>query len=530
MLGSSGEVLEIVGTAIDVTGQRQAQAALQRAFDEIKGSEDRLRLIIDTIPVPAWSSRPDGSTDFMNRRWLDYTGIPVEEALGWGWKVVMHPDDLDRTMEYWRSVLADHEERELEARMLRFDGMYRWFLFRVSPLRDASGRIVQWYGTSIDIEDRKQAEESVRQRERDLTTIVETIPGLVWCASATGDLTYVNRRILDYTGTDLETLAKSGWVGFLHPDDVASTVRSWSHSLETGQALEIQYRFRRFDGVYRWFHVVGQAARDAEGHLTRWYGLLIDIDERKNMEEALRNTQARLSRAAQTATVGELAASIAHEINQPLAAVVANGHACLRWLSADPPNLAKAHEAAERIVRDGKGAGEVIQRIRALFRRASLEKTALDVNDIISEVIRLTSSEVLRRGVAVDAELEAGLPRIEGDRVQLQQLLLNLLVNGMEAMDAVADRPKRLCIRSTHQAGEGVLVEVRDCGPGLAEPDKIFEAFFTTKENGLGMGLAICRSIVEAHQRPAVGRVTNGAGATFSFTLPSRRVLPSELR
>ncbi len=403
VLGRSGEVLEIVGTAIDVTGQRQAQAALQRAFDEIKGSEDRLR-----------------------------------------------------------------------------------------------------------------------QRERDLTTIVETIPGLVWCASATGDLTYVNRRILDYTGTDLETLAKSGWVGFLHPDDVASTVRSWSHSLETGQALEIQYRFRRFDGVYRWFHVVGQAARDAEGHLTRWYGLLIDIDERKNMEEALRNTQARLSRAAQTATVGELAASIAHEINQPLAAVVANGHACLRWLSADPPNLAKAHEAAERIVRDGKGAGEVIQRIRALFRRASLEKTALDVNDIISEVIRLTSSEVLRRGVAVDAELEAGLPRIEGDRVQLQQLLLNLLVNGMEAMDAVADRPKRLCIRSTHQAGEGVLVEVRDCGPGLAEPDKIFEAFFTTKENGLGMGLAICRSIVEAHSGRLWAASSNGAGATFSFTLPKQ--------
>jgi signal transduction histidine kinase len=225
----------------------------------------------------------------------------------------------------------------------------------------------------------------------------------------------------------------------------------------------------------------------------------------------------------QTATVGELAASIAHEINQPLAAVVANGHACLRWLSSQPPNLAKAHEAAERIVRDGKDAGEVIRRIRALFKRTMLEKTDLDINEIITEVLRLTRSEVVRRGVAVDTELELDLPSVAGDRVQLQQLLLNLLVNGMEAMDRIADRPKRLSICSKQQAGEGVLVEVRDCGPGLTEPDKAFDAFFTTKENGLGMRLAICRSIVEAHQGRLWAESANGTGATFCFTLPNHR-------
>jgi PAS domain S-box-containing protein len=521
VLGTSGEILEFVGTAIDVTEQRQARAALQRAFDEIKGSEDRLRLIIDTIPVPAWSSRPDGSSAFISQRWLDYTGIPMEAALGWGWKVVVHPDDLDRTMEYWRAVLADHEERELEARLRRFDGAYRWFLFRVSPLRDESGRIVQWYGTCIDIEDRKQAEESLRERERDLSMIIETMPGLVWCAAPNGELNYVNQRILDYIGSDLQALAQAGWLNFLHPDDVQPTINAWSHAVETGEPHDVQYRLRRFDGTYRWFHVLGQPACDADGHTTRWYGLLIDIDDRKNMEEALRNTQARLSRAAQTATVGELSASIAHEINQPLAAVVANGHACLRWLSAQPPNLAKAHEAAERIVRDGKDAGEVIRRIRALFKRASLEKTALDINDVIADVVRLTRSDVVRRGVAVETELEPGLPCVTGDRVQLQQLLFNLLVNGIEAMEGVTDRPKRLFICSKQQAGEGVLVEVGDCGPGLAEPDKAFEAFFTTKENGLGMGLAICRSIVEAHQGRLWAESGDRAGATFCFTLPN---------
>jgi PAS domain S-box-containing protein len=654
VLSASGEILEIVGTAIDITEQRQARAALQRAFDEIKGSEDRLRLIIDSIPVPAWSSRPDGSSDFINQRWLDYTGIPSEQALDWGWKSVVHPDDLERTMDYWRSVLASDWDRELEARLRRFDGTYRWFLFRVSPLRDESGRVVQWYGACVDIEDRKcaeealrsreqqlrsmldsipalvttmtpagdsemvneqlvaytgqtpqqlknwsekvhpedrgglvelwrrslesgdpyeadervrradgvyrwfhtrglpmrdaegkivrwcllltdiedrkRAEESLSEREHDLSRIIETMPGLVWCAAANGELTYVNQRILDYTGTNREALAMAGWVGFLHPDDVLPTVRAWSHSLETGQPYEVQYRFRRFDGGYRWFHVLGQQARGTEGHRTRWYGLLIDIDDRKNMEEALRNTQERLSRAAQTATVGEFAAAIAHEINQPLAAVVANGHACLRWLSAEPPNLAKAHEAAERIVRDGSGAGEVIRRIRALFKRDSLEKTALDMNEIITEVLRVTQSEVIRRGVAVETELERGLPCVAGDRVQLQQLLFNLLINGMEAMEGIADRPKRLFIRSKQQAGESVLVEVRDCGPGLADPDKAFEAFFTTKENGLGMGLAICRSVVEAHHGRLWAESANGVGATFCFTLPKHRVSPSDRR
>jgi hypothetical protein len=521
VLSGSGEVLEIVGTAIDVTEQRQARASLQRAVDEIKRSEVRLRLIIDSIPVPAWSSGPDGASEFINQRWLDYTGLPLEQALGWGWKAIVHPDDMDRTMDYWRSVLASHWDGELEARLRRFDGVYRWFLFRVSPLRDESGRLVQWYGTCIDIEDRKRAEESLRERERDLSMIIETIPALVWCASADGELTYVNQRILDYTGSELNALTMAGWVGFLHPEDVESTVRTWSHSLETGQPHEVQYRFRRSDGVYRWFHVVGQPARDADGHLTRWYGLLIDIDDRKNMEEALRNTQARLSKSAQTATVGEFAAAIAHEINQPLAAVVANGHACLRWLSAEPANLVKAHEAAERIVRDGKEAGEVIRRIRALFKRATLEKTALDVNDIIGEVVRLTRSEVVRKGVVVETELEQGLPCVTGDRVQLQQLLFNLLVNGIEAMDGIADRAKKLTIRSQQQDRNCVLVEVRDCGSGLTEPEKVFEAFFTTKQSGLGMGLAICCSIVEAHHGRLWAESAHGAGATFRFTLPT---------
>jgi hypothetical protein len=288
------------------------------------------------------------------------------------------------------------------------------------------------------------------------------------------------------------------------------------------RTFEIQCRFRRSDGAYRWFQVLGEAARETEGTVTRWYGLLLDIDDRKLMEDALRTTEARLSRATQIATVGELSASIAHEINQPLAAVVASGHACVRFLSAQPPNVERAHEAAESIVRDGKEAGEVVRRIRALFKRAPVEKARLNLNEVIGEVLRLLASETAKRQVAVEADLKQDLSLVSGDRIQLQQVLLNLLLNGIEAMDSVHDRSRKLTVRSRQESPETVLVEVRDNGVGLESPDKVFEAFVTTKQNGMGMGLAICRSIVEAHNGRLWAVPAEGPGATFCFALPVR--------
>jgi PAS domain S-box-containing protein len=520
VLDIAGNVVELVGTTMDVTEQHQARAALQKAFEEIKESEDRLRVIINTIPTQVWSTRPDGFAEFFNQRWLEYTGLSVEQALDRGWTAAIHPDDVNRLVGYWQSILASGEPGEIEARLRRFDGEYRWFLFRASPLRDESGQVVKWYGTNTDIEDRRRAEEAVRERERDLGLTIETIPALVWCAAPDGHVTYVNRRILNYTGESIGALAQSGWINFVHPDDVDPTLRVWSHMVATGQGGECQYRFRRSDGVYRWFHVRGQPARDSEGHVTRWYGVLIDIDDRKSMEEALRSTQMRLSRAAQIATVGELAGSIAHEINQPLAALVANGHASLRWLSAQPPNVAKAREAAERILRDGNDAAEVVRRIRALFRPAALEKVALDLTEVIGEVLRLLGGETAKRRVAVETYFEKDLAPVVGDRVQLQQLVLNLLRNGLEAMDSVLDRPKKISILSKRHSPETVRVEIRDYGVGLEDPNRVFEAFFTTKENGMGMGLAICRSIVEAHDGRLWAASGEGPGTTFCFTLP----------
>jgi signal transduction histidine kinase len=251
------------------------------------------------------------------------------------------------------------------------------------------------------------------------------------------------------------------------------------------------------------------------------------IETRRRIEEDLNRTQARLSRATQIATVAEFAASIAHEISQPLSGVVANAQACIQWLSAEPPNLANTKLAAERIARDGKDAGEVVRHIRALFRKTAPEKVPLNINEVIDEVLRLIHNEAVRNKISVQTDLEKSLPATLGDRVQLQQVIFNLLINAIEATQTVDNRQKKLLIRSKLQGPDTIRVEIQDNGPGLAETEKVFEAFYTTKEKGMGMGLSICRSIVEAHGGRMGTVPSKSPGTTFFFTLPLRPGSPT---
>ena len=249
--------------------------------------------------------------------------------------------------------------------------------------------------------------------------------------------------------------------------------------------------------------------------------LRIEITERKQAEEAVRQAQAELEHVTRVMTLGELAASIAHEVNQPLAAVVTNGNACLRWLAGATPNLDEAREAAQRIICDGKRAGEVIARIRALLRKTGTEKEQLDLNEAIREVVALAQAEVRRHGVALRTELAGNLPPVLGDRVQLQQVILNLAMNSLEALASVADRPRELLICSRQHESDQVLVTVQDSGIGIdrENTENIFNTFYTTKSQGMGMGLAISRSIVENHGGRLWTTANEGPGATFQFTL-----------
>jgi C4-dicarboxylate-specific signal transduction histidine kinase len=252
---------------------------------------------------------------------------------------------------------------------------------------------------------------------------------------------------------------------------------------------------------------------------------MVDVSATRRAEEKLHEAQAELAHVTRVTTLGELTASIAHEVNQPLAAVVANAEACLRWLDRDIPDLAAARRSAEWVINDGIRASEVVRRVRALAHKADIEKVPLDVNDIVGEIITLVQRELASHRVSLRTELAPALPNILGDRVQLQQVIINLVMNGIEALQPVTDRPRELLIRSRPEEMHGVLLSVTDCGIGISteNANRLFNAFFTTKSSGLGMGLSICRSIVEAHGGRLSAFPNEGPGATFQFVLPSHQ-------
>jgi formate hydrogenlyase transcriptional activator len=292
------ELIEGAGHIALIAIERQrSHRALEEALVEIKNSENKLRTIIDTIPALAWSARRDGSAEFFNRRWLDYAGLSAEEAADWGWTVALHPEDRTRLTDYWRHVLASGETGEIEARLRRFDGEFRWFLFRASPLRNDSGKVVKWYGTNTDLEDRKRAEDALRSNEQSLRLILDSIPGFVSTFNAAGEVELQNRQVLEYTGKTAEEMKNWATSEILHPDDLPRVIDAWRRAIEIGGPIDIEHRSRGADGVYRWFHGRARPQRDAEGRIVRWYNLGTDIDERKRAEDELGKAFAKIAKS-----------------------------------------------------------------------------------------------------------------------------------------------------------------------------------------------------------------------------------------
>jgi PAS domain S-box-containing protein len=513
----SGKIVRWYGTSTDIEDRKRAEEA-QRA------SERGLGLIINTIPTPAWSARPDGYCDFVNQRWLDYAGLSTEQGLGWGWQVAVHPDDLVRLKDYWLSTIATGQPGEIEARLRRFDATYRWFLFRASPLRDESGAIVKWYGTNTDIEDRKRAEEALRARELDARSLLDNMPGLLARLSPDGTPDIFNRPFLHYLGKTLEEVSKWRMNDIVHPDDLAHTIEVFGNGISSGQPFDFQYRLRRFDGLYRWFQVRVVPVREVEGRVHHWNALVTDIDARKLAEDELRVAQSELARVTRVMTMGQLTASIAHEVNQPLSGIITNASTCLRMLDATPPNLEGARETARRTIRDGNRASDVITRLRTLYSKKEPTVESTDLNETAREVTALTSTEIQRNGVTLLQEYADDLPPALGDRVQLQQVILNLLRNAVDAMSTIDDRPRELLVRTERHEGNQIRLSVKDSGVGLTPQaaEKVFEAFYTTKTDGMGIGLSISRSIIEAHQGRLWATRNDGPGSTFSFSIPCK--------
>jgi PAS domain S-box-containing protein len=758
----------------DANGRIIRWYALHTDIHDEKLLEQQLRDLINAIPGYVHTMRADGTVEFVNQRILDFFRKTTEELSDW--EPTVHPEDRETVVTQWRASLATGEPFDQIHRVRRSDGEWRWFHSRGLPLRDESGQIIRWCNLLVDIDEQKKTEEALRGSQRDLSVIIETMPGLVWCASPDGELSYVNRRILDYLGVENNNLLSGGWARFLHPDDVASVVAEWSHSVASGDAFQVQTRLRRADGAYRWFHSLSQLGRDTEGNPARWYGVMIDIDDRKRAEEkveqaylrlaeaqqlsktgsfitdlladdhnwseeafrifefdpattvtvnmirdmvhpedlqsfddvisrgltgkdvdfvfrivtrrgslkhirgmarvmeqvegrplfigalqdvtqskveeeqvrrseaflaeaqrltrigsfswqiesneirwsdelyrifefepgvrvtldliggrvhpedlpllgdmiekaqsaashfayehrivmpdhsikhlhltahsrrdpegrfeyigavqdvtqrhlaeaSLARARAELANAAKISSLGVLTASIAHEVNQPLSGILTNASTCLRMLESDSPNIDGVRATARRTLRDGKRASDVISRLRALFSKKEFARGPVDLDEAAREVIALSLTDLERNRVTLRTEFTEDLPLAHGDRIQLQQVISNLVRNASKAMSAVHDRPRLLRIATRPHSDDQVCLSVTDAGVGLDSEgmDRLFQPFYTTKSNGMGIGLSVSRSIIESHQGRLWATPNEGPGATFSFSLPAIR-------
>jgi PAS domain S-box-containing protein len=617
--------------------------------DDGERPELPLRGVMDTIPGLVWSALPDGDFEFCNQRWLDYTGMSFNEIKGWGWAAAVHPQDITDLREGWRTALVRSTGFEGEARMRRADGCYRWFLIQAVPLRDSGGRIVRWYGTNTDIEERKLAQEelqrqtsrldqlfeqapeavavlttddlvvrvnqeftrmfgygpdevlqrsindlivpeaqiggsrafarllkqggrveveTVRRRKdgteidvsllaisvrttsgeyvlnyaiyRDITerkraderlresearfqAMADTAPVLIWMTGTDGLCNYFNRPWLEFTGRTMEQEVGIGWTEGVHADDVQGCFDHFLPAFHARKPFRMEYRLKRADGEYRWVMESGIPRYTSGGEFAGYIGSNIDITDLKRAaaeRQRLHELEADLARINRVSMMGELAASLAHEIKQPIAAALMDAKSCVRWLRRDTPDVAEGCEAALRMINGATRAAEVIDRVRSLYRRDTSDRELLDVNEIIREMIILLRDKADLNSISIRTELDSGLPQITADRIQVQQVLMNLMLNGIEA---VKDAKGELTVTSERTENGQLLISVSDSGIGIPteEMDRIFEAFFTTKAQGTGMGLSISRRIVEAHGGSLWACANAGRGATFHFTLPT---------
>jgi PAS domain S-box-containing protein len=360
---------------------------------------------------------------------------------------------------------------------------------------------------------------------------VETIPAMTFTTLSGGSCTFVNKRWTEYTGLSVEQSSGTGWQSAVHAEDLARYSENWRVSVATGQLFEDEARFRRAaDREYRWFLVRGVPFRDQHGKIVKWYGTITDIEDRKRAEqerERLRQLENDLAHINRVTMLGEIAASLAHEIKQPIAAAITSANSCVEWLAHEPPNLDRARAAAAKIDKYGNRAAEIIDRIRSFYKKSPPQRELVNVNGIVQEMLTLLKGEANRYSVAMHTELASELPKIMVDRVQLQQVFMNLMLNAIEAM---TDSGGELMVKSEPQDGQ-LQFSVSDTGVGLPmeKMDQIFSAFFTTKTEGSGMGLAISRSIVESHGGQLWASANSGGGATFRFTLPIQVTEPSPL-
>jgi PAS domain S-box-containing protein len=450
----NGEVTRLRGVMVDISTRKEAEEAARR-------SEKELRDVVAAIPAMAFAIRPDGSTEFVNKRWLEYSGMSAEDSSGAGWASTVHPDDRDEHMKKWGASLSSGEPFENEVRHRSGRGDYRWFLVRAVPLRDDKGTLQKWYGTLTDIEDRKRAEQALRQSERNLAEAQRmTHSGSFIWDIKTKQALYLSAEWYRIYGFDPDappaaamaqnnsidlflprvTFEASAWEERkkrIHPEDRNKWETAIDRAIREKADYEVEFRVILPDGREKWIGAIGHPVLNEAGEPVQFTGTVTDITERVRAEqerERLRQLEADLAHINRVSVMGELAASLGHEIKQPLAAAITNANTCLRWLKRDVPDLEEARSAASRVAEDARRAAEIINRTSSLYKKGTAHRESIHVNEVIEEIVALFRHEAGRHSVLIRRELASDLPTVIADRVQLQQVLMNLLINSIDEL------------------------------------------------------------------------------------------------
>ena len=500
------------------TGFIRDMSEKKRAENELRKQKEVFQKIFENIPVTISFVGQDGHIELVNPEW--------ERTMGWTLKEMrehnlnlyaeLYPDPQYRqwVLDLIAASTGEWNDRKVRVR----DGRVIDLAMAVVHLSD---------GTSVaigrNITERKRAEAGLRESEARFRLVADSAPVMIWMSGTDKLCTDFNKPWLDFTGRSIDQELGNGWAEGVHPEDLQRCMTTYIQAFDRREEFRMEYRLRRYDGEFRWVLDIGAPRFNPDGSFAGYIGSCIDVTEQRRAEEQLHQAQADLARVTRVVAMGELAATIAHEVNQPLTAIVTNANFSLRHLRSSNPNFDELLVAITEIVNDGTRASAVISRIRGLLAKATPRRAQLDINEIIQQVIILLRNELTRNRVYLRTELAPDPPPVQGDPVQLQQVLINLVVNAIEAMRAATKQPRKLLIRSaTNQ--DGILVQVQDSGPGIEDElaGRIFEPFFTTKPEGTGMGLAISRSIVESHGGE-LSLMTDSRGALFQFVLPVDR-------
>lgn len=521
VLHVQGKVDRIAIFAHDFTESKKAE-------DALRDSEDRYRKLTEQIPAVIYTAALDKPST------TSYVSPQIETLIGFTqaeygndpdiWRKQLHPEDRERVLAEVAHAHKTHEPFVSEYRMIARDDSTLWFHDEAVVVHDDTGEPLCLQGVILNITKRKQTEEALWESEEKYRLLIENIPSVTWVTSEHGETTFISPNVEDAYGYTQEEIYQGGdslWFERIHPDDVELVRKSLERLFTKEQGFDIEYRIQRKDGKWIWLYDTAMIAYEKDD-IRYAYGVFSDITERKKAEEVSSQLRQELSRVMRIATLGELAASIAHELNQPLAAILSNAQAAQRFLASEIPDLDDVRDALGGIVEDDRRASEVIRRLRLLLKRGDLERTPVDINEVIREVVALMHRESVIRKISTKLDLAVHLPCVLGDRIQLQQVILNLITNGHEAMKDVEAGSGELVLQTSQDDPDTIIVAIRDSGIGI-EPEnlqRIFDGFFTTKPEGMGMGLSINRSIVEAHGGRIWATQNPDRGATFYFTLP----------